>query len=86
MAAGLPVIATHESGATTLVDDGVEGIIVRARDVDHIAGSMIRTATNRAENERMGRAARARASRNNTWDDFAGRLLRICEEAIARRR
>jgi glycosyltransferase involved in cell wall biosynthesis len=86
MAAGLPVIATHESGATTLVDDGVEGIIVRARDVDHIVGSMIRAATNRAENERMGRAAHARASRNNTWDDFAGRLLRICEEAIARRR
>src|ERR1051325_3271614 len=33
MGAGLPIIATHQSGATTLVEDGVEGLIVRSRDV-----------------------------------------------------
>ena len=85
MASGLPIIATHESGATTLVDDGVEGLIVQARQVDQIAGAMIRLATNREENERMGRTAHARGARNNSWGDFAGRLINICGEALEKR-
>lgn len=86
MAAGLPIIATHESGATTLVDDGIEGMIVKARNVDHIAEAMIRAATNREGNERMGRAAFERGARKNAWGDFTDRLVRICEEAGARRK
>jgi glycosyltransferase involved in cell wall biosynthesis len=86
MAAGLPIIATHESGATTLVDDGIEGIIVKARNVDQIAEAMIRAATNREENERMGHAAYARGAQKNSWGDFADRLIKICGEALEKRR
>ena len=85
MAAGLPIIATHESGATTLVNDGIEGIIVKSRNVDQIADAMIRVATDCALNERMGRAATMRVA-NNSWGDFADRLIRICEEALERRK
>ena len=85
MAAGLPIIATHESGATTLVDDGVEGWIVRARDVDQIAAAMIRAASDPKLNQKMGEAAHARGAKNNSWGDFADRLIRICEEALKRR-
>jgi glycosyltransferase involved in cell wall biosynthesis len=81
MAAGLPIIATHESGATTLVNDGVEGLIVRARDVNQLAEAMIEAATNRELNRKMGEAANTRGARNNSWDDFADRLIRICNEA-----
>lgn len=86
MASGLPVVATHESGATTLVDDGVEGLIVRARDVDHIAAAMIRVASDRELNRKMGEAAYVRGAKNNTWGDFANRLIRICELAMERRK
>jgi glycosyltransferase involved in cell wall biosynthesis len=86
MGAGLPIIATHESGATTLVDDGVEGIIVKARNVDQIARAMIRTATNREENERMGRAAHARGAKNNSWGHFAERLIAMCRDALEMKR
>ncbi|HEX3856612.1 MAG TPA: glycosyltransferase family 4 protein [Verrucomicrobiae bacterium] len=82
MAAGLPIIATHESGATTLVDDGVEGIIVEARNVDQIAKAMVRVATNHEENERMGHAAHARGAKNNSWGDFADRLIKMCAAAL----
>ncbi len=85
MGAGLPIIGTHESGATTLVNDGVEGLIIRARDVEQLAQAMIRSATNREENERMGKAAHARGAQNNSWGDFADRLIRICEQAIQQR-
>jgi glycosyltransferase involved in cell wall biosynthesis len=85
MGAGLPIIGTHESGATTLVHDGVEGLIVRARDVDHIAAAMMRVATDRELNRKMGEAAHLRGAKNNTWGDFADRLLRMCEAAMQRK-
>jgi glycosyltransferase involved in cell wall biosynthesis len=85
MASGLPIIATHESGATTLVRDGVEGFIVRCRDVNQLAERMIELATDRSLNERMGQAAALRGRKDNTWGDFARRLISICEEALARR-
>ena len=86
MGAGLPIIGTHESGATTLVDDGVEGLIVRARNVDQIAEAMIRLATNREENARMGRAAYARGAQKNSWGDFADRVIQFCGEALEKKR
>jgi glycosyltransferase involved in cell wall biosynthesis len=85
MAAGLPIIATHQSGATTLVRDGVEGFIVRGRDIKQLADTMIKVATDRVMNEQMGRAAHASGARSNTWGEFADRLITMCREARAKR-
>ena len=75
LAAGLPVIGTHEGGATTLVQDGVEGFIVRGRDPQHIADAMIRVATDRELNKKMGEAAHKKGAVKNTWQDYGDRLL-----------
>ena len=85
MSAGLPIIATHESGATTLVDNGIEGLIVRARDVQGIANAMIKVASDRELNEKMGRAAHARGAKKNTWGDYADRLTQIFGDYISQR-
>ena len=75
LAVGLPVIGTHEGGATTLVSDGVEGFIVRGRDPQHIADAMIRVATDRELNKKMGEAAYKKGAVKNTWQDYGDRLL-----------
>jgi glycosyltransferase involved in cell wall biosynthesis len=75
MATGLPILASYESGATTLVDDGVEGFIVRGRDPQHIADAMIRVAADRELNRRLGEAAHAKGAVRNTWQDYGDRLL-----------
>ena len=75
MAAGLPVIASHESGATTLVADGVEGFIVRGRDPQHIADAMIRVAADPELNRRMGESSHRKGAVRNTWQDYGDRLL-----------
>jgi glycosyltransferase involved in cell wall biosynthesis len=75
LAAGLPVIGTHEGGATTLVDDGVEGFIVRGRDPQHIAEAMIRVAQDKELCQRMGEAAYKKGAVRNTWQDYGDRLL-----------
>ena len=75
MAAGLPIVASYESGATTQVKDGVEGFIIRPRESRQIADAMIRLAQDRALNQRMGEAARLKGAERNTWQDYGDRLL-----------
>lgn len=86
MASGLPVIATHQSGATTLMEDGVQGFIVRGRDVDGLAAAMIKVASDRDANEKMGRAAYACGAQKNSWGDYAERTIRICQTAMEMRK
>jgi glycosyltransferase involved in cell wall biosynthesis len=85
MSAGLPIVATHESGATTLVRDGIEGIIVRSRSVDQLTAAMMKLASDQETNLRMGRAARIRGTTNNSWADYTNRLLGIYEQALSER-
>ena len=75
MGAGLPIIASYESGATTLVRDGIEGFIVRGRDPQHIAEAMNRVAFDSELNLRMGKAALEKGATKNTWQDYGNRLL-----------
>lgn len=75
MAAGLPIIASYESGATTLVDDGVEGFIVRPRNPTHIAEAMIKLAQDSGLNQKMGEAAYQKGAVKNTWQDYGDRLI-----------
>jgi glycosyltransferase involved in cell wall biosynthesis len=75
MAARLPILASYESGATTLVDDGVEGFIVRGRDPQNIAAAMIRVAQDQDLCQRMGEAAHRKGAIRNTWQDYGDRLL-----------
>lgn len=81
MAAGLPIVASYESGATTLAQHNLEGFIVPPRDPRQIADAMIRLAQDRALNQRMGDAACRKGAERNTWQDYGNRLL----EEYARR-
>jgi glycosyltransferase involved in cell wall biosynthesis len=85
MAAGLPIIASHESGATTLVENGVEGCIVRCRDPQHIAEAMIRVATDIHLNSRMSEAAHRKGAIRNTWQDYGDRLLAEYQQRMEKR-
>jgi len=81
MAAALPIIATYETGATTVVTDREEGLIVPARDIEALHGAMKRLAEDDGLNMAMGEKARQAGAVKNTWDDYAGRLYeRLCVE------
>jgi glycosyltransferase involved in cell wall biosynthesis len=75
MAAGLPIVATHESGATTLVRDGVEGLIVPARDSVATAEAMLKLASDPEVCRKMGQAAHEKGAARNTWQHYGDRLL-----------
>ncbi len=85
LACGVPVIGTHQGGATTVVDDGVEGFIVPSSDIDAIAIAMVRIATDRELNQRMGEAAFRRCAVNNTWQDYGDRMIAEYRSRLAGR-
>jgi glycosyltransferase involved in cell wall biosynthesis len=74
MSAGLPILASYESGATTIIRDGVNGIIVKPRDIDGMASAMIKIAQNHDLNFSLGDAAYDVGAKSNTWADYAHRL------------
>ena len=58
-----------------LIEDGVEGFIVRGHDPTHIAEAMLTLASDHELNRRMGEAAYLRGAVNNSWQDYGDRLL-----------
>lgn len=75
MAVGLPILASYESGATTVVRDGVEGIIIQPRNIQAMTDAMLRMALHPEENSAMGDAAYLAGGKSNTWADYTKRLL-----------
>jgi glycosyltransferase involved in cell wall biosynthesis len=86
MAAGLPIVASYESGATTQVADGREGFIVPPRDTDRLAAAMIQLARDRELCQRMGEAAHRRGAVKNTWQDYGDRLLAEYQRRLEEKR
>ncbi|QJE96982.1 glycosyltransferase family 4 protein [Luteolibacter luteus] len=83
MAAGLPLIATHESGATTVVRNQVEGIIIPSRDIRALQDAMLLLAKDQALNRSMGEAALKAGALRNTWQDYGDNLLEGISQAMA---
>lgn len=84
MACGLPIIATYETGATTVVRDQVEGLIVPSRDSERLAEAMIQLGVDSEANLRMGQKALQAAGISNTWGDYALRLHSEYSQRLAR--
>lgn len=61
LAAGLPVIATGVGGIPELVNDGAEGLLIAAGDVEALAGCIVRLANDAALRREMGARGRERA-------------------------
>jgi glycosyltransferase involved in cell wall biosynthesis len=83
MGCALPVIASYESGATTLIRPGVNGLIVPPQDVEGLAQAMKRLAENPAFNHRLGQAA-YETVKNRTWQHYGDEVLEHYRMRIAR--
>jgi glycosyltransferase involved in cell wall biosynthesis len=85
MACGLPVIGTHEAGTSTIISNGDGGFVVQSHDPNSIADAMIRLASDRDLNWRMGEAAFRGAGAQNSWQDYGDRLLAEYERRLSKK-
>jgi len=83
MASGLPIVASHESGASTFVNDGKEGFIVTPQNINLLADRMIQLASDLTLNKRMGEQAFLKGGGKNSWQNYGDRLLDIYQKRIS---
>jgi len=80
MAAGLPIVATHESGASTVVRDGEHGFIVPQRQPQALAARLIQLIEDPQLARRMGLMASTFATSQGSNEAYGSKLQRIFED------
>ena len=82
MARGKPVIGGAHGGTPEIIDDGVNGYLVRYGDVDQLLDRLTRLLSDDCLRESMGSQARAGTRRNFTFARFSAEMNAIFEELL----
>ena len=81
MAAGLPVIATVESGLP--IKDKENGLIVKSKNVDEIVESIIYLSNNESIRKSLGAAAAETIKNNYTWEQYGNNVYDIYQSLLS---
>lgn len=81
MACGLPVIATTNTGAEEVIQNGKQGYIIPIRDVEALKERLLILYENPKKRAEMGEAAK-RASLQCTWDAYGQRIISKYQEIL----
>ena len=82
LAAGLPVVATYQSGLP--ITDGKTGLVVPMKNALAIADRIEWLAGCATEREHIGRAATKMIADNYTWEKYGENVKKLYEELLAR--
>jgi starch synthase len=82
MACGCPVIASSNTGACDLFEDGNQGFIVPIRNVDALASRMQQMADRPVQRDEMGRRALEKVNSIAGWSDYGKQAMSIYQELL----
>ena len=74
MAAGKPIVASNIEGYASVVDDGIDGLLVKPRDDRALANAIISLANDDYLRQQMADNGREKA-RAHSWQSIAQRTL-----------
>lgn len=77
MACGKPVIASDLPGVRTVVDDGVNGFLVKPRDCNDLTAKMRYLLENDEVRESFGKAGRKKVEEKYSWEKIGEELERL---------
>jgi len=77
MAAGKPIVATALNEAAEVIQDGRNGLLVDAGDVNRFAEAILTLLNDPEERQRLGRSARKQAVEQYSWEQYTRRLEKI---------
>jgi alpha-maltose-1-phosphate synthase len=86
MACGLPVVATHNSGAGEILQEGREGFLVPAQDDRVIADRLQQLADDPGLRLRMGELGRQRVHEIGGWREYGDRYIGLISRLTGRAR
>ena len=82
MAAGLPIVANRVGGVPEILEHGVTGIMVPARNPDALAEAMLRILSDPELRLRLGAAARAQAESDYTPEAYRRALVEFYQQTL----
>ena len=82
MSCSLPVIVSDVGGTSTVVIDGVTGILVGDKDTSGFSKKLLYLAQHRSEREKMGHNARNFVTSNFSWDTRVDTELKIYRKTL----
>jgi glycosyltransferase involved in cell wall biosynthesis len=80
LAAGVPVVASRIGQLTSLIESGVNGLLVSPGDPEELAVALLELARHRDLRERLGRAGRRTAVRDYSWDAIVQRIFKLATD------
>ncbi len=85
-AAGKCRVASRVGGIPTVIEDGVDGILIEKEDTSGLAATLARLIDDAPLRRRLGDAARARAQREFSGDAFLEHYTELISGALVQRR
>ena len=80
LTAGLPVIATYESGLP--ISDGQTGLLIETANVKSIVDAVMKLHKDKELREKLGRNAAGMMKQNYTWDIYAENIVNVYNSLI----
>jgi len=81
MAMGTPTIASDIAGYSAVVDQGVNGLLVRPRDEKALANALLQLLQDKALRESMGSKAELKA-RDYSWEKVAQQVMSYYDDLL----
>jgi glycosyltransferase involved in cell wall biosynthesis len=81
-----PVVVSDVGGLPEVVEDGVTGFIVPARDADQAAAAIERLIFDEPLRQKMGQAGRARVKKLYNWDTNVKEMINIYQDVLREHR
>ena len=82
MAAGKAIVATALNEAAEVIQDGHNGLLVKAGDVNMFAETVLRLIDDPEERDRLGQNAREQAVKEYSWEHYTRRLEEIYRSVV----
>lgn len=86
MACGKPIIASNIGGIPSIIDNGINGIIIPPGDIDVLAESIVKLLRDKNLSLKLARDAREKAVREFNKEKMVMRTLQVFERCIAKKR
>jgi glycosyltransferase involved in cell wall biosynthesis len=80
MVAGKPIVATNVGAIPEIIEDGINGILVKSDDIDDLCAAMFKILENRMEEAKMCKTNIEKIT-NFSWDICAQKILEIYKES-----
>jgi glycosyltransferase involved in cell wall biosynthesis len=80
MASALPVIVSEHVGASELITDAVDGLVVPPGDARALAAAVEELLESREMRTRMGMKARERVEHGCSWNEYGNRVVDLVLE------